>query len=324
MLARRQGAGLIGEIRTLSGTAATPLPVIPAAEARARGGLLREVYDDAAKDVATPDHPTFRALLGALMCGGPGASAAGWRQAEGCAQLTVRLGLEPVRVRLHAADGAAAMREVQAISPLALDVLMVLVDRFQAEDSEVRLVRGAEILAAKGCRRWGDERHALEEQIGRELMRLGRMSVGDDDEPLLSVTPVGEGRTGFVVSLRAGLRAAWDAAPTRRLSRTLLEFDHRVNRGADVLAKKLGFYLSLAGCGSRPVVRRVAKVLAAIGEEPGGGRAGRVADRFEEAVLRLQERSLFVVAYRGGREEERIKGWIRHWLDAELIARPLS
>lgn len=265
------------------------------------------------------------------MCGGPGAEAAGWRQGEGCAQITLRIGFEPVRVRLDAVDAATAWRELHAISPLALDVLTVLVDRFQAEGSEVRLVSCAEFLDAKGCRRWGDERQALEEQIGRELMRLGRLTVGDDDEPLLSVAPVGEGQTAFVVSLRPGLKACWNDAPTRRLNPALLDFDHRMNRGADVLAKKLGLYLSLAGAESRPVVRRVGTVLNAIGvaqELASGARGGRLADRFEEAVLRLQERGLFTVTYRGCHdllgEEERVRGWVKRWLDAELVARPLA
>src|SRR5205085_4004132 len=122
-------------------------------------------------------------------------------------------------------------RAVHAISPLALDVLTVLVDRFQVEGAEIRLVRCAEILAAKGCRRWGGERQALEEQIGRELTRLGSLSVGNDDEPLLSVTPMGESGN-FVVLLRPGVKALWDEAPARRLSRAVLDFDHRMNRGA--------------------------------------------------------------------------------------------
>lgn len=277
---------------------------------------------------AAPDHPGLRALLGALMCAGPSAAAAGWRLAEGCAQITRRVGMEPVSVRLHAGDAMAAWREVGAITPLALDVLTVLVDRFQAEGVEVRLVRCAEILEAKRCRRWGEERHALEAQIARELLRLGCFSVGDDDQPLFAVTPLDDGPTSFVVTLRAGLKDAWDVVPVRTVSSALLEFDHRTNRGADVLAKKLGLYLSLAGAGSRPVSRSVRRVLTGIGaHEALGARGGRFADRFEEATLRLQERGVFAVAYRGGdlpAAQARNKGWLKHWLDAELTAQPAS
>jgi hypothetical protein len=303
-----------------------------AAEAGLRGEALRIAHlEEPLADLLAPDHPTLRALSCALMCAGAGAAAAGWRQQEGGAQLTLRIGLESVRVRYCDADPATAWRDVVAISPLVLDLLAILVDRFVAEDVEVRLVRCGEMLAAKGRRRWGEERQALEAQMGRELMRLGRFSIGDDAEPLFAVTPVGDGRTSFVVALRPGLKAAWAAAPIRRLGRALAEFDHRANRGADVLAKKLGLYFSLAGAGSRPLVRTVGAVLKATGmmqELASGARGGRLADRFEEAILRLQERSLFLVSYRGGREldacDERVKGWVKRWLETELVVRSLS
>jgi hypothetical protein len=278
--------------------------------------------------VATaPDHPALRALVGALMGAGPGASETGWRQGDGCAQVIQRVGLEPVRVSLRAGSGEAAWREVCAITPLALDVLTVLIDRFEVDGGGVRLVRCADILAAKGCRRRGEERHALEEQIGRELTRLGQISVGPAEQPIFSVTPVGDQPTSFVVSLDPLVRELWAAAPVRRLSRRLLAFDHRSNRGADVLAKKLGIYLSLAIANGRPVVRSVRALLKAVGalhEVSGGARGGRIADRFEEALLRLEENGLFAAAYRGGSEPDpsRIKGWVKRWLDAELVIEP--
>lgn len=296
-----------------------------------RAALRIAHLEQPAADLVAPDHPTLRALSCALMCAGAGAAAAGWRGEESGAQLTLRIGLELVRVRYCDVDTASAWREVVAISPLALDVLAILVDRFLADDVEVQLVRCGEMLAAKGRRRWGEERQALEAQIGRELLRLGRFSIGEDAEPVFAVTPVGDGRTSFVVALRPGLKAAWAGAPIRRLSRALVEFDHRANRGADVLAKKLGFYFSLAGAGSRPLVRNVGAVLRVTGmmqELASGARGGRLADRFEEAILRLQERSLFLVGYRGGRGphagDERVKGWVKRWLETELVVRSLS
>lgn len=304
-------------------------PAAAQADAKRAPATSPAVIPEPGPELVAPDHPGLRALFSALMSGGSGVVA--WRPVGDCAEIMLRVGLEPVRVRFHAADAVTALREVSQISPLALDVLAVLADRLRTEDVEVRLVRCAEILSAKGRRRWGEERHALQAQVARELMRLGQFSVGPDHEPMFAVTPVGEGRTGFVVALRDGVREAWQKAPLRRVSPTLLEFDHRSNRGADVLAKKLGLYFSLAGAGSRPLVRSVATVLKAIGlfqEVVGGARGGRLADRFEEAILRLQERGLFLVAYRGGREppcdEVRIKGWVKRWLDAELVVRSLT
>jgi hypothetical protein len=293
--------------------------------AAAEGVTHSAGFDDGAGVATAPDHPALRALVGALMCAGPGAAAAGWRQGEGCAQVIQRVGLEPVRVSLRAESGEAAWREVCAITPLALDVLTVLIDRFEVDGGEVRLVRCADILAAKGCRRWGEERHALEEQIGRELARLGQITVGPAEQPMFSVTPVGDQPTSFVVSLDPLVGELWAAAPVRRLSRRVLAFDHRSNRGADVLAKKLGIYFSLAIANGRPVVRSVRGLLKAVGalhEVSGGARGGRIADRFEEALLRLEESGLFAAVYRGASASDqpsRIKGWVKRWLDAELV-----
>lgn len=283
--------------------------------------------EDATDSVLFPDHPSLRAIIGALMCAGPGAEAAGWRPGEGCAELIVRVGLTPIRVRLHAWNAEMAGREVAAVTPLVLDILAVLVDRLQRAGSEVVLLRCAEVLEAKGCRRSGGERHELEQQIGREILRLGALTLGVDEQPLLSVTPVGRDGAGFVIALDPAVKALWDAAPQRRLSWRLLDFDHRANRGADVLAMKMGFYFSMASTGARPVVRSVRAVLkgvGALGEASCGGRGGRLADRFEEAVLRLHEHGLVNVTYRGAGEpsvlDDRVKGWVTRWLETTVVA----
>jgi hypothetical protein len=271
-----------------------------------------------------PAHPYVRALVTALMCAGAGASPAGWRTGESCAQIDARIGLEPMRVRLHALDADTAWREVVALSPLALDVLVILLDRFQTAGAEVLLVRCAEILEAKGLRRWGEERRLLEQQVGREIMRLGRLSVGLGEEPVFQVTPLDD-ESRFVVALDPEKKAEWARAPACAVSRRILQFDHRNNRGADVLAKKIGLYFSLAGAGSRPVARSVGASLKAIGahaELSQPGRGGRLADRFEEAVLRLQERGVFEIAYAKAWDrslgDARLKGWLKGWLAAEL------
>ena len=158
-------------------------------------------------------------------------------------------------------------------------------------------------------------------------MRLGRVVIGHAEQPVFTVTPLGEWPTSFVVSLDPVLAQTWSAAPTRRLDPRVLTFDHRLNRGADVLAKKLGLYLSLAGADSRSLVRSVRALLRAIGamnEVASGARSGRLADRFEEAILRLEENGLFALAYRrgGAALQTRMKGWVKTWLDAELVIEP--
>jgi len=283
---------------------------------------------ETAPEAALPAHPSLRALVGALMAAGPAAAAAGWRQGQDCARILQRIGLEPVHVRLHGQGADVAWRDVCAISPLALDVVTVVVGRFQATGGEVLMVRAADVLDAKGCRRWGGERQALERQVGRELLRLGRISFGVAEQPLFQVTALDETSTRFVVALEAGVRSEWAAAPLCPVSPQLLQFDHRLNRGADVLAKKVGLYFSLAGAGSRPVARSVGAVLKGVGvlAELRQGRGGRLADRFEEAVLRLDERGVFAIghnrAWQRSLLDERVKGWVSRWLAAELTVKP--
>jgi hypothetical protein len=269
-----------------------------------------------------------RAIVAALMCAGPGAASVGWRAEDGCAERVARIGLEQVRVRLHCWNAELAWREVTGITPLALSTLVVLVDRLQRTDRKGVVLSPGEVLAARGCRRWGGERQALERQIGHELLRLGVMTLNDSRQPLFSVAPIGDEGDRFFVALDPAVRALWAASPQRRLDWRLLNFDHRHNRGVEILALKMGLYFGLAGAGLRPVTRSVRAVLKGVGalDDGGcGGRGGRLADHFEEAALRLQERDLLALTYRGAGEssvlDERTKGWVSRWLDSVVIVR---
>jgi hypothetical protein len=283
-----------------------------------------------AAEIASPDHPSVRAMLRALMAAGPGAQERGWRHGEREAYVVARAGLEAVRIGLRGDSAEMAWDEVCRVTPLALDVLTVLLGRFASGAYAPFLLCAAEILEAKGCRRWGGERCALEEQIAGELVRLGRLCLGAAHEPVFDVAPVGDRMTSFFVTLNPTLCELWRAAPVRRLNGQILQFDHRLNRGPDVLAKKLGLNFSLAGAEGRPFVRRVRAVLKGVGVAPdpacGAGRRGRIADRFEEAVLRLQECGLFTVKYRRADDrlalDDRVKGWVGRWLGMELVIEP--
>jgi hypothetical protein len=286
--------------------------------------------DDLSRDMLeAPDHPFIRAALGALMCAGPAAAAAGWRLGERGPAFTCRLGLSSVEIGCRTPFQEHAWTEVLDISPLALDLFMLVVDMLTSDGRSRRLVRLRDVLSAKDCRRFGQERLGLEAQLRRELLRLAALRCGGADAPLFSVSPANETATSFVVAVHPHVRSAWRDAPVRRLSRRLVRLDHRANRGADVLAKKVGLYLSFAGSGTGPVVRTVGAILKATGLPPSlvaETRAGRVADRFGEALLRLEEAGLFTAAYRGGGAEieaSRVKGWIRRWLAAELLVMPL-
>jgi len=311
----------------MAGSDLMRMGVIAPEFASAAGAELVDEFEPPPFAAILPAHPYVRAITTALMCAGSAASEAGWRAGEYCVQIDTRTGLEPLRVRLHASDADAAWRDVRTLSPLALDVLVILLDRFQTTGAEVLLVRCAEILEAKGWRRWGEERRFLEQQMGREIMRLGRLSVGLSEEPVFQVTSLDDGAR-FVVALDPDVKAEWARASACAVSRRILQFDHRNNRGADVLAKKIGLYFSLAGAGLRPVARSVGASLKAVGahaELSQPGRGGRLADRFEEAVLRLQERGVFDIAYARAWErslsDARLKGWLKGWLAAELKVR---
>ena len=110
----------------------------------------------------------------------------------------------------------------------------------------------------------------------------------------------------------------------------LMRFDHRRNRGADVLAKKIGMNTLVLWGGARSLQyleRRIDHLLQDIGELPmADGRgphwAGRMRDRFDEAMLRLREAGTFATvewppAFTPG-NSDRAKGWVARWLSSKV------
>lgn len=115
----------------------------------------------------------------------------------------------------------------------------------------------------------------------------------------------------------------------------LVTLDHRRNRGIDVLAKKIGLNMLLLWGAVRSryeFERRIDHLLEDIGELPVHGArdchwAGRLRERFDEAMLRLRENGIFAeVSWPGGHgpgDPDRNKGWVDHWLAARVhIRRP--
>jgi hypothetical protein len=278
--------------------------------------------------VRAPDLPLVRATFQALMAAGPGALAHGWRLSQRGASHTARVAGQAITLQLEANSEADAERVLAGLSPLVLDVLALLVDvGHSGARAPARIVRLSDVMQAKGSRRWGDERRSLARRLSDEFQALRRLSTGDGGALLFDLTPIDNGQEAFVYQPGEWLRD--ERVGRRDLDRRLLQLDHRPNRGADVLAKKLGIYFSLIVRDEAPVVRPVSAVLRAIGAaDPNlasrSGRGGRLAERFDEALLRLGEQELFAVRYRGGDggwEDDRGKGRIKRWTAAELVIR---
>lgn len=283
---------------------------------------------------AVPDHPLVRAIAGALMASGPNAADCGWRSAGGGLVIVQRPGLDWVQVRLEAGSDLDAARAMAQLSPLCLDAIVpLLADDPGQGRGRSRIIRASAILEAKGCRRWGDERRALERQVGRELQVLRRLSCGAAGPLLFDLTPIGDSGCEFIYQPGAWLLALRAASPVRFVDAAILHLDHRANRGADVLAKKLALHLALSSAARACSVRTVRSLLAAVGcarsdLDPARARRGRLADRFEEAVLRLAEHRLFEIRPRNGCDGDwvsaRAKGWVDQWLNRQVLIRPMA
>ena len=114
------------------------------------------------------------------------------------------------------------------------------------------------------------------------------------------------------------------------IPQNLIEFDHRANRGAANMAKKIGISTTvlLEALKSRGYVeRRIDHLLETVGELPiMEGRdshwAGRTRDRFDEALMRLQEAGVFEkvvwLSAGGPGDSDRNKGWVEQWLGSKV------
>ena len=111
----------------------------------------------------------------------------------------------------------------------------------------------------------------------------------------------------------------------------ILEFDHRRNRGSALLAKKISLNTMVLWGAVRSrgsMERRIDHLLEDIGELPvldarDSHWGGRVRDRFDEAILQLQEDGIFGhVEWPEGHEPggaDRVKGWVEAWLAAKIV-----
>lgn len=226
----------------------------------------------------------------------------------------------------------------------------------------------ATVLKAKGYRRFGSERAAFAAAIDAECVKLLRLrfdivaypgfdpqsrrwrheGITRSDVALLECVDeetdarldAANDRCAFARAWRLGAWADhWlysaGAMWTAPISQEIIQLDHRENRSADALAKKIALILTLnlAAARDAAVISMPTRVLLRrVGElrrtGAGASHSGRIADRLEEALLRLEERGLLKsrACYERANDLRAFhRRWFEEWLDAEITfqrARP--
>ena len=118
----------------------------------------------------------------------------------------------------------------------------------------------------------------------------------------------------------------------------LLALDHRPTRAKSLLSKKIGEKILLLhdiSRSSKPLEFTVAQLLSMTGELPlpeyrGKQWAGRVRDRFDEAILALEHSGVFASVIWpdgfGPGDPDRYRGWVDRWLAARVLVsvKPVS
>ncbi|MGD9966255.1 MAG: hypothetical protein AB7T59_07025 [Hyphomonadaceae bacterium] len=262
----------------------------------------------------------------------------------------------------------AAWADVAAFSTLTLDCAIGVLtclgsDAFRAATAAprrepVRLGAPA-LLAAKGYKRFGAEREAFADAVDEEIRRLMRLrfeivAYPGYDPTARKWNSSGISRAGIALfelapqapqhdrydchrslPLRFGEWAdhwlhAGGALWVSPLPQPILQLDHRNNRGADALAKRVAVLLSLnwgAARKSSEIRIDVRTLLRRVGElrRPGAAaaaHAGRIADRLEEALLRLSETGILPNTLHS--EEALVlrsenKRWFEAWCEAVVV-----
>jgi len=272
-----------------------------------------------------------------------------------------------INVSINAAN-EDAWRDISSYSPLTLDAALGLLsclaaDPFRAttaapRNDPVRLGAPA-ILIAKGYKRFGAERAAFADAIDSECAKLLRLRFELIKYP--GFDPIsrkwnsdGISRSGITLFERceeAETRDAHDCArgsPYRfgawsqhwlnaggamwvsPLPQAVLRFDHRENRGADPLAKKIAALLAInwgAARKNKEIRLEVRSLLRRVGELPRPGATqsshpGRLADRLEEALMRLNETDILPNEFANVTASDlraANRQWHGSWLEAEIV-----
>lgn len=261
----------------------------------------------------------------------------------------------------------SAWRDVSSFTTLTLDCAVAVLaclasDPFRAATAAPRgeavRIGAPALLAAKGYKRFGAERIAFADAIDAEVAKLMRLRFEIIAYPAFDPvarrwSKAGVSRAGVSLFEEASETPPRDSFDCHRgralqfgawaqhwlnaggamwvspLPQAVLLLDHRNNRGADALAKKIAVLLALnwgAARKNRELRVEVRTLLRRVGElrRPGATantHAGRLADRLEEALLRLSEsgvlpnRLLSEEALMMRAENRR---WFETWCEAEI------
>lgn len=201
-------------------------------------------------------------------------------------------------------------------SVLMLDALLVILDLLQRSPAGVA-VDARTVLQRKGYRRWGRERRAFEERLSEQLIGLDALvrQLAGEREPLLVFAPRNVARTHFMVRPGGALAAELQAHDWAELGPAVLRLDHRKNREADALAKKLAVALVHVPVGQ---VLRVRDLLRLAGERPCADqrrRSQHLGERFAAALTRLSALGLSRLTLEP--PADRAPGWFEDWCEAE-------
>ena len=218
------------------------------------------------------------------------------------------------------------------------------------------------VLHTKGYKRYGAERSVFASAMAAEMDKLQRLrfdiisypafdpqtrrwnrngvtrsdvalvEVAHDDpaEPANDRTPCAHAR-----AIRLGVWAEhWLNSAgmvwTAQLPREIIRLDHRESRGADPLAKRVALMMMLSFAAARDtrelrltprlLLRRVGMLPRLDLARP--AHSGRLADRLEEALLRLSEQEILKSRFRA--EEALLlraanRRWFEDWLESEIV-----
>jgi hypothetical protein len=216
------------------------------------------------------------------------------------------------------------------------------------------------VLNAKGYGRFGSEREAFADVVEREIAKLMRLrfaiinypgldpvtrkwnreGVSRADLALFEQAPQGlqgdpdDCSRGIPLQFGAWCEHWLNAGGAMWVSsfpEAALQLDHRENRGPDAMAKKIAVLLALNWGAARrtdEICIEVRTLLRRIGElrRPGAGAAathvGRLADRLEEALLRLSEGGLIqceIHADCAAKLRAESRRWRDDWLDSIIV-----
>jgi hypothetical protein len=295
----------------------------------------------------------------------------GWRQDKEGAPVYEFWSGSGGRIRVHVdAPAALGWADVESYSALTLDTAMTLLaglaaDPHRASTAAPRLgavrLGAPAVLNAKGYKRFGAERDAFGRIVEAEMAKVLRLRFDIVNYPAFDPTTRKWSRAGICRSGVSLLEVADESSPADPLDCTrgaslrfgawaehwlhaggalwvsplpqaILRLDHRENRGADPLAKKIALLLALNwGAARRKAEIRVdvRALLRRIGElrRPGAeplAHAGRLADRFEEALMRLSECEILsnrVLTEEAAALRAANRRWFEQWLDGEVLFR---